>query len=1066
MFSSFFIKRPVFTSVCALLILLLGAVSIPTLPIAQYPQIAPPQVSVTANYIGASANVVENTVTNILEREINGVEGSQYISSTSSSGSSSIEITFDPSRDADLAAVDVQNRVSVAEARLPETVQRTGVVVERENAGFLMAIGLFSEGDRYSPIFLSNYADISIAEALQRVNGVGNVQIFGERRYAMRLWLNPNQLASRNLTPQDVVDAISEQNIQAAIGGLGQQPASNDLLYQIELEANTRLRSVEEFENVVVSSEDDDALIQVKDVGRVELGAQDYSTFLRFNGQEAIGLGITQLPGSNALDVAKAVKAELARLSEDFPPGIQYQVAFDATEFVDESLSEVVFTLIQAVLLVILIIFIFLQDWRTTIIPVLTIPTSLIGTFIFVRAFGFSLNTLTLFGLTLATGIVVDDAIIVVENISRLIEEGESPGKAAIASMQELSSAVIATSLVLMAVFIPVAFFPGATGAIYRQFALTLAFSIAVSTFLALTLAPSASALLLRRGNRPPRWLNWFFSRFNRFLDWVRRKYRRLLEKIVHFKSIVIGLFIVLLGFTAFLYTQVPGGFLPEEDQGYFITIVQGPPGVSLDYTRKVMQQAESEMLELPEVQAVFTVGGFSFGGGGANSGIMFTNLQPWSQRTNANQSAQALIGSLRQQFAAIPEARILPNNPPAIRGLGSFGGFTLHLQELTSSEDIDNLVEVSNQFLQQANQRSQLESVYTTFTADTPRYQVTINRDAAKALQVDIDDILATLGISLGSQYVNDFTLQQRNYRVYVQADKEFRAKPDDVRQLYVRSANDEMVSLANLVTLTPTSGPSTIPHFNLFRSIEISGSAAEGYSSGEAISTIGDVAEATLPAGYDYAWSGTALEEISSGGQAPIIFGLGLVMVFLVLAAQYENYFDPLIIMMAVPLAVMGALLALSLRGLENDVYGQIGLVMLIGLASKNSILIVEFANQLREQGYSTVRAAVEAAEQRLRPILMTAFSTIVGLFPLAIASGAGAASRQSLGTVVIGGMIVATFLSLLVVPVLYIVISGLSDRISKHLPSPPTDAETGNGRRDVALSSSGNTKTDSWQ
>lgn len=1056
MFSTFFIKRPIFASVCALLILLLGAISIPTLPIAQYPEIAPPQVTVTANYIGASASVVENTVTNILEREINGVEASQYISSTSSSGSSTINITFEPSRDADLAAVDVQNRVSIAEAQLPEAVQRTGVSVQRQSAGFLMAIGIYAEDARYSPIFLSNYADISMAEALQRVNGVGNVQIFGERRYAMRLWLNPNLLAARNLTPQDVVDAINEQNLQAAIGGLGQQPSSEDLLYQIELEANTRLSSVAEFENIVISSGENNALIQVKDVGRVELGAQDYSTFLRFNGQEGVGLGITQLPGSNALEVANAVKAELARLAENFPPGIKYQIAFDSTEFVKESLSEVIITLIEAILLVILIIFIFLQDWRATIIPVLTIPTSLIGTFIFIKAFGFSLNTLTLFGLTLVTGIVVDDAIIVVENISRLIEEGESPGRAAIASMEELSGAVIATSLVLMAVFLPVAFFPGATGAIYRQFALTLAFSIAVSTFLALTITPAFSALLLRRENQPPRWINWFFVRFNRFLDWVRRKYRGLLEKITHLKGIVIGLFILSLGFTAYLYTQVPGGFLPEEDQGYFITIAQGPPGVSLDYTREVLKQAEADMLALPEVEAVFTIGGFSFGGSGANSGLMFTNLKPWSQRTNADQSAQAIINKLRQQFAAIPEARILPNNPPAISGLGSFGGFTLHLQELTSGGDINNLVQVSNEFLQQANERSQLDSVYTTFTANSPRYQVSINRNEAKALQVDVDDILNTLGIFLGSQYVNDFTLQQRNYRVYVQADQEFRAQPDDIRQLYVRSANDEMISLANLVTLTPNSGPSTIPHFNLFRAIEITGSAAEGYSSGEAISTIEEVAEANLPSGYDYAWSGTALEEISAGNQAPFIFGLGLLMVFLVLAAQYENYFDPLIIMMSVPLGVMGALLALWLRGLENDVYGQIGLVMLIGLASKNAILIVEFANQLREQGYSTVKAVVEASEQRLRPILMTAFSTIVGLFPLAIASGAGAASRQSLGTAVIGGMILATFLSLVIVPVLYIAISGVGDRVAKHLPSPPTDKETKNGNRDVAITS----------
>ncbi|MGF1478707.1 MAG: efflux RND transporter permease subunit [Cyanophyceae cyanobacterium] len=1055
MFSSFFIKRPIFASVCALLILLLGAVSIPTLPIAQYPDLAPPQVSVSANYIGASATVVENTVTNVLEREINGVEASRYISSTSSSGSSSINVTFEPSRDADLAAVDVQNRVSVAESRLPEAVQRTGVTVRRETSGFLMAIGIYAEENRYSPIFLSNYADIYMAEALQRVNGVGNVQIFGERRYAMRLWLNPDRLATRNLTPQDVVDAISEQNLQAAIGGLGQQPSSDELLYQIELEADTRLSSAAEFAEIVIRS-DDEALIQVKDVGRVELGAQDYSTFLRFNGQEGVGLGITQLPGSNALEVASAVREELSRLAESFPPGLRYQIAFDSTDFVYESLSEVVYTLLLAILLVIGVIFIFLQDWRTTIIPIITIPTSLIGTFIFVRAFGFSLNTLTLFGLTLATGMVVDDAIIVVENISRLIEEGQSPGRAAIASMRELSGAVVATSLVLMAVFIPVAFFPGSTGAIYRQFALTIAFAIAVSTFLALTLTPSLSALLLRKGSSPPGWLNWFFKRFNRALEWLRDRYRSLLKRFTHFKSVVIGLFVVLLALTAYLYTQVPGGFLPEEDQGYFITIVQGPPGVSLDYTRDVLETVEAELLDLPEMETVFAVGGFSFGGGGANSGIIFTNLTPWSERTESNQSAQAIIDQLRQQFAAIPEARILPNNPPAIRGLGSFGGFSLQLQDQNSGGDINDLVEVLNQFLQQANGRPELQAVYSTFTANTPRYQVSVNRQAAKALQVDIDDILETMGIALGSQYVNDFTLQQRNYRVYVQADQEFRAQPGDVRQLYVRSADGEMVSLSNLVTLTPTSGASTIPHFNLFRAVEVSGSAAPGYSSGEAIAAIEEVAAEVLPVGYSYAWSGTALEQISSGNQAPIIFGLGLVVVFLVLAAQYENYFDPFIIMMAVPLAVMGALLGLSLRGLANDIYGQIGLVMLIGLASKNSILIVEFANQLREQGRSLVRASIEASEQRLRPILMTAFSTIIGIFPLTLASGAGAAARRSLGTAVVGGMIVATVLSLLVVPVLYIVITGVSDRVSKRLPSPPGPEEEKTEPKETAVRS----------
>jgi hydrophobic/amphiphilic exporter-1 (mainly G- bacteria), HAE1 family len=1044
MFSEIFIRRPVFATVCTLIILLLGAVSLPTLPIAQYPELAPPQVTVSASYIGASAAIVENTVTNVLERQLNGVEGAEYISSSSSNGSSTINITFEPSRDVDLAAVDVQNRISVAEAQLPEAVQRTGVTVRKQSSGFLMAIGIYDETEQYDTLFLSNYVDIYMLEALQRVNGVGNVQIFGDRRYAMRLWLNPSQLAARNLTPQDVVNAINEQNLQVGIGAIGQRPSADDQTYQIELEANTRLTDVSEFENIVIRTAENGSLTRMRDVGRVELGAEDYSSFLRFNGKEAVGLGVSQLPGSNALDVANAVRAELERLSERFPPGIRYDFAFDSTQFVQASLSEVVITLIQAIGLVILIIFLFLQDWRTTLIPVVTIPVSLIGTFIFVKAFGFSLNTLTLFGITLATGMVVDDAIVVVEDISRLIqEESLSPRRAAIDSMRELSGAVVATSLVLMAVFIPVAFFPGTTGAIYRQFALTIAFSIAVSTFLALTLTPSLAALLLRRDRQPPRWLNWLFSRFNRGLDWVRHRYRGLLSRLVRLRALIIGLFAVLLGVTAFLFASVPTGFLPEEDQGYFITIVQAPDGVSLNYTESVMQKIEAEMAQIPEIRTVFAVGGFSFGGSSANTGLIFSSLIPWDERGNSDQSAQAIIGRLRQRFATIPEARILPNNPPAIQGLGSFGGFTFQLQDRGSSGDLNGLVQGLGQLLQQANQRPELQAVYSTFSANTPRYDVEVNRSAAKSLQVSIDDILNTLGTAIGSQYVNDFTLEQRNYRVYVQADQPFRSQPQDITQLYVRSATDQMIPLSNLVTLTPSTGAPTITHFNLFRSIEVSGSAAEGYSSGDAIAAMQDVA-ATLPANFGYEWSGTALEELRSGGQAPLIFGLGLLLVFLVLAAQYENYFDPLIIMLAVPLAIMGALLAQSLRGLQNDVYCQIGLVMLIGLASKNSILIVEFANQLRAQGYSTVSAVIEASEQRLRPILMTAISTIVGILPLAFAVGAGAGSRQSLGTTVVGGMLVATLLSLFVVPVLYIIISGWADRIIERIRPPEEDLE----------------------
>lgn len=1046
MFVNVFIKRPVLSIVCALIVLLLGAVAIPTLPIAQYPEISPPQVSVTANYTGANAEVVESTVTNILEREINGVEGMRYITSSSSNdGTSSINVTFDASRNIDLAAVDVQNRVSLAEPRLPESVQRTGVTVTKQTSGFLLAIGLFTENGNYDNIFLSNYADTYIVDALRRINGVGNVQIFGERQYAMRLWLDPQRLAARNLTPQDVVDALNEQNLQVGAGQLGQPPIPSDQEYQIDLRAVSRLTEPKEFEEIVLRTEADGTLIKLKDVGRAELGAENYSSFLRFRGQEAVGLGISQLPDSNALEVAQAVKDEMAQLAETFPPGMQYQVAFDTTSFVQASMREVVITLLVSVALVILIIFLFLQDWRTTLIPSITIPTSLIGTFIFIKAFGFSINTLTLFGLTLATGMVVDDAIVVVEDISRLIQDkGLSPRRAAMEAMGELSSAVIATSLVLMAVFIPVAFFPGTTGALYRQFALTIAFSIGVSTFLALTLTPSLSALLLRRGQGPTGWLGRVFGKFNQGLDWTRRRYQRSLGGLVRIKSIVIGLFVLLLLGTAFMFTRVPTAFLPEEDQGYFITIVQAPEGVSLNYTDRVIRQIEEEILPMPEVVATFAVGGFSFSGNTANSGIVFTTLKPWEERTGADQSVEAIIGRLFPVFSQITDAVVLPLNPPAIQGLGTFGGFTFQLQERQGNQDLTSLVQTLGQILERANQTPGLQGVFSTFAANTPQLLIEVNRNLAQALQVPINDIFDTLETAIGSRYVNDFTLGQRNYRVYVQADQDFRARPEDIGQLYVRSATDEMIPLSNLVSVTPATGAQTINHYNLFRAIEITGSPAPGYSSGDAIAKMQEVAAEVLPPGFSYEWSGTSLEEIESGGQAPLIFGLGLLIVFLVLAAQYENFIDPLIIMLAVPLAVLGALLAQSFRGLENDIYCQIGLVMLIGLASKNSILIVEFANQLREQGLSITKAAIEASQERLRPILMTAISTLIGIFPLTIATGAGAGSRQSLGTAVFGGMFVATFLSLFVVPVLYIVITGLSDRLIEKFNIAPTPEE----------------------
>ncbi|BAZ26859.1 Hydrophobe/amphiphile efflux-1 HAE1 [Kalymmatonema gypsitolerans NIES-4073] len=1041
MFVDFFIKRPVFTSVCAIIILLVGAISIPTLPTAQYPEISPVQINVSANYVGASAEVVENTVTTLLEREINGVEGMKYMTSSSSNtGTSTITVTFDASRNKDIAAVDVQNRVSLAEPQLPEPVQRTGVTVSKQTNDILLAIGLYSGNNEYNNVFLSNYADLYLVDALQRINGVSEARIFGERRYAMRLWLDPNRLASRNLTAQDVVDALNEQNIQVGAGQIGQQPAPKDQMYQIDLRALSRLREPSEFNDMVIKTGQNGTLVKLKDVGRAELGAENYNTFLRFRGQEGVGIGIFPIPGSNALTVAKAVKEEMARLEPDFPPGMEYKVAFDTTSFVEAALSEVLITLLLSIALVVLVIFLFLQDWRTTLVPVVTIPLALIGTFAFIKAFNFSINTLTLFGLTLATGMVVDDAIVVVEDIARLIQEEEmSPRQAASSAMHELFGAVIATSLVLMAVFVPVAFFPGATGQIYRQFALTIAFSIAISTFLALTLTPTLSALLLRQRRKQGGIIGWFFGVINRFLESMRAGYEWSLKRLTRLKAIVLLLFILSLGLTGWLYTSVPTAFIPEEDQGYFITIIQGPEGVSLNYTSNVMRQVENEILKLPEVVGTFAIGGFGFSGGTVNNGVIFTTLTPWDKRTGQNQSVQAILNNLRGKLSTITEARILPVNPPAIRGLGSFGGFQFQLQDRKGTGGLDTMVQIMGQLLGRANQTPGLQAVFSTFAANTPQLLIDVDRNKAKALQVNVDDIFNTLQSYLGSRYVNDFNYLQRTYRVYIQADSQFRSNPQDIGRLYVRSDNDQMVPLSNLVKITSATSAQTINHYNLFRSIEINGGPAPGFSSGQALQTMEQLSKQVLPAGFGYEWSGTSAEERDSGGQAPLIFGLGLVFVFLVLAAQYENYVDPIIIMLSVPLAIFGALLAQSLRGLPNDVFCQVGLVMLIGLASKNAILIVEFANQLRDQGLSTTKAVVEASQQRLRPILMTALSTLLGIFPLAIATGAGAASRQSLGTAVFGGMFIATFLTLFVVPVLYIVIGNIRDRLQRRRKSP---------------------------
>jgi HAE1 family hydrophobic/amphiphilic exporter-1 len=1079
LFVDFFIRRPIFATVCALLIVLAGAVCIPSLPISLYPDLAPPQVVVSSNYIGANSKDVESAVTIILEQAINGVEGMRYMSSTSSNdGTSSIIITFQTGYNLDIAAVDVQNRVATVQGRLPATVNNTGISITKASSNFIFAAGFISPDHSLSQAFISNYLDVYVSDALKRVPGVGAVIIFGERKYAMRLWLDPNRLAARGLTALDVTNALAEQNVEVPAGQLGQPPADPKQAFQMAVRVLGRFDDPKQFENIVIKNNPTaGGVVLFKDIGRAELGAETYSTALKYSGGDAIGVGVQQLSNANALDVDKKCRAVLAELQKNFPPGMKGIIAVDTTLVIGESVHEVVTTIGEAIIIVVIVIFLFLQDWRATIIPAVTIPVSLIGTFAFIKIFGFSINSLTLFGITLATGLVVDDAIVVIENVQRhlsghsviperhelsepdpyapdtlagektgsgMAQTSSDPHKATSIAMAEVTSAVIATSLVLISVFIPVSFFPGTTGILYKQFSLTIAFSIAISAFNALTLSPALAAILLRPEQKKTGIMGLLLNPIEAIIQWVIRTYAKIVTFVVRIRYVMLLFFVGALAATAFMYNYVPTAFIPQEDQSYFLIIVQTPPGASLSYTSEFADRVSEVVRKNDGVFGTFSVMGFSLSGGSSpNSGLIFAPLKPINDRTKMGLkfTANAIVRDVGPKLFGVPGGIAFAAEPPAVAGLGTVGGFQFILQD-GGRNTFDDISRVAHTLVAQGSAPgSGLTAMNTQFTSNDPQLQVTIDRQKAETIGVPFTQITAALGTFMGSSYVNDFNFNNRSYRVYVQADEQFRRNAQDLRQYYVRSNTGQLIPLDNLASIQQISGPQVINHYNLFRSAEIDGSPAPGLSSGQGNDNMVKLFEKNKLQGMTYSWTGLALEEVESAGKAIIIFGLGLLVVYLTLSAQYESFALPFIILLAVPMAILGALSLVSLRGLVDDVYVQIGLVMLIGLSAKNSILIVEFAEQLLAQGRTITEAAIEAAELRLRPILMTSIAFILGVGPLFFATGAGAYGRHSVGTAIVGGMVLSTVLNLFFIPVLYVILKTLLVKFSGKKTAAPS-------------------------
>ncbi len=1051
---NFFIHRPIFASAIAVIMVLAGAICYFLLPVSQLPDVTPPQVVVSAIYPGASAQVVADTVTTPLEQQINGVEGMTYMSSTSSNdGSSTITITFDVGYPLSIAAVDVQNRVSEAASSLPPIVNQAGITIRKQNPNFVLIVNLTSPDHSVDAVTLSNYAYLQIVDPLKRLPGVGDVQIFGERRYSMRVWLNPDKLSQLGITAVDVQNAVAEQNIQVAAGKIGQSPAPPGTPFEMQVNATGRLSSPEEFGNIVLrANPTTGAIVRLRDVARIELGALQYSSTAFFGKDPSVVLGVFQMPGSNALDLQERVMEKMKELSKRFPKGIAYAMHYDTTRFVSAAMHDVIFTLLEALFLVVLVVYVFLQSWRTTIIPTIAIPVSLIATLVIMEMLGFSLNMLSLLGMVLAIGLVVDDAIVVVENVERQLENGLKPMDAALKAMSEVTGPIIATTGVLMAVFIPVAFIPGVSGRLYNQFALTVAISVGLSAFNSLTLSPALAAAFLR--HKPPSTF-FLFRWFNAGFERLSHGYARLVHFLIRIRWVMLMLFAGVLAATYFIAQRIPSTFLPVEDQGYFFVVVQLPDGASLERTDAVAAKVRNILESTPGVDIVGSISGLNFltNAAQSNSAVEFAILKPWNERP-PEQSASNLVAAVRPKLLMIPDAVVLSFDPPSIPGLGATGGFEFQVEDLTGRGS-EALNEATQALIAEARKQPELDAqqLFTSFSTSTPQFKYDLDRSKAKLLGLTLPDVFNTLQIYLGSLYVNDFNLFGRTFRVTLQADNASRSSSSDLSKLYVRNATGGMVPLSTLGILKPIVGPETVPHYNNYASALINGGPAPGYSTGQAIEAMERAAATALPRDFSYEWTGITFQELKAGSIAIMVFALASVFVFLILAAQYESWSMPFMVLLAVPLALFGALLAVWVRHMQIDVYSQIGFVMLIGLSAKNAILIVEFAKRRRLEGLSIVEAAMEAGRLRLRPILMTAFAFILGVVPLMIASGAGAASRQSIGTTVFGGMLAATLLTLLFVPVFYATIerwregreadkSGAAP--PAHDPSNPVAAE----------------------